>query len=383
MIKNYFPLKLALGEQFCNREKERILLKDNITQMRPTVLVSPRRYGKSSLMHKVVSELNMPFASIDLFLAHDGAAVAKRITQGVAEVVSQIIPVSEKFLESVQKFFRNFKVTLSVGSFNIEATYHASAIDSTDQIFTSLQALSRLAKEKQKQVVFFIDEFQDIANANNSKAIQGAIRHVAQESSNVVFVFSGSNRGLLLELFDNKSLPLYMMCDKLMLQRMSSESYWPFIQKAATERWGDKIARPVFERIITYTELHPFYVNFLCSELWKADIAPDIDAVTNAWEYCFEIEERRLIAEIEKLTGNQREVLKAVAKQPVLEPTAHQFLTNVGLAYSSVHQAMKVLFEKDMLYKVKNEDNAILNSQIGQIRVLDPLLAYALRKYMN
>lgn len=56
-------------------------------------------------------------------------------------------------------------------------------LDAVDQIFSSLQALARLAKDKNRTILFFIDEFQDIANTDNSKAIQGAIRHVAQETS--------------------------------------------------------------------------------------------------------------------------------------------------------------------------------------------------------
>jgi uncharacterized protein len=375
-----FPAKLAHGNRFCNRKNEKKLLKDNIDKCRHTVLISPRRYGKSSLVHQVVSELKMPFASVDLFLAHDDKTVSKRILQGVSELVTKIMPPGEKFLATVQKMFSHFKVTLTAKNFSIEASYNSGAFDTVEQVFNSLQNLAKLASKKEK-VLFFIDEFQDITNAGNSKAIQGAIRHIAQETSDIVFVFSGSNRHLLLELFDDKSMPFYMLCDKLHLERISSNDYWSYIQKAALEKWQQEIPHVVFERIMVYTELHPFYVNLLCNELWHKDSFPDSEDVYKAWYSCFEKEERRLVAEIEKLTNNQQAVLKALALCPIIEPTGQQFLKTLGMAYSSIRQTIKSLSEKDMIYVVTKEDVAIPTLKVRQIRVLDPLLAFVLRKY--
>lgn len=380
-MKDYFPLRLAHGEYFCNRAREKKQLKDNISKCRHMVLVSPRRYGKSSLVHQVASELKIPFASVDLFLAHDDKAITKRILQGISEAVTQIMPANEKLLDVIQKAFRHFKVTLSAKCFNIEVSFGSGLSDSADQVFSSIQSLAKLAKDKKKQVLFFIDEFQDMANAESSKSIQGAIRHVAQETSNVTFVFSGSNRRLLLEFFDDKSMPLYMICDKLNLQRMSSEDYWPYIQNAALERWKKEIPKLVFERIMINTELHPFYVNMLCDELWLLGSLPSVDDVHDAWFRCYEKEERRLVAELEKLTALQQDLLKVLAMNPVSNPSGHQFLSTAKIAYSSVRQIIKTLDEKDVIYKVKQEDCTIPSVKIGQIRVLDPLLAFALRQY--
>jgi len=88
-----------------------------------------------------------------------------------------------------------------------------------------------------------------------------------------------------------------------------------------------------------------------------------------------------LVAELEKLSANQQDLLKAIALQPVIEPTGQQFLAATGMAYSSVRQTIKSLEKKDMLYRVKIEDETIPSLKLGQIRVLDPLLAFALQKY--
>lgn len=380
-MTDYFPAKLAHGPRFCNRHAERTLLKQYIHDGRHTVLVSPRRYGKSSLVHQVVSELSFPCASIDLFLAHDDKATVKRLLKGVSDAVSQILPPNSKFLDTVQGLFRQFRVSISARCFNIEASFDAIAFDATDQLFNALQALDDLAKRKKKHVIFFIDEFQDITSAESAKSLQGAIRHIAQKTSNLVFIFSGSNRHLLLELFDDKSMPIYMLCDKLHLQRMASADYLPHIQKAAKSKWKKSISLEAFYTIMALSELHPFYVNMLCHELWLADKPPTPHQVQKAWHACYEKEHRRLVAEIEKLSSKQQILLQTLAIFPTKEPTGQQFILRTGCAVSSIRQSLKVLLEKDMLYVAESEDKHVPHIRLGHIHVLDPLLAYALRLY--
>jgi AAA+ ATPase superfamily predicted ATPase len=378
---DYFPLKLAKGSQFCNRVIERKELKRNIELARHTVLVSPRRYGKSSLVNKVASELKIPFETVDLFLAHDDKAIIKRILMGIGKIISALIPVTQKALGVVQQYFKDFKVSFHAGGFGLELSHTAAAIDPADQILDALKSLAVLAEEKKKKVLFFIDEFQDIASAVTSKTMQGALRHVAQDTSWVVFVFSGSSRNLLLELFDDKNNPLYMLCDKILLDRMSSADYHPHIQKAAHDKWKKTLSEDVINKILTLTELHPFYVNLLCNELWKKDKVPNRNDVSLAWLTCCETEERRFVSELEKLTSNQQDILKLLARSPVQEPTSNDFLQQIQLPLSSVRLGIKALLKKDMIRKVKKEDAQLPGIKKGQYRVLDPLLAFALRKY--
>lgn len=378
---DYFPLKLAKGDQFCNRVAERKELKRNIELARHTVLVSPRRYGKSSLANKVASELKMPFETVDLFLAHDDKAIIKRILTGIGKIITTMIPVTQKALTVVQKYFNAFKVSFHAGGFGLELSHTAGAIDPADQILDALKSLAALAEEKKKKILFFIDEFQDITSAVASKSIQGALRHVAQDTSWVVFIFSGSSRNLLLELFDDKNNPLYMLCDKILLDRISSADYYPHIQKAAQNKWGKIISEETINRILTLTELHPFYVNLLCNELWKGNKAPNMNDVATAWLTCCETEERRFAAELEKLTSNQQDILRLLAANPVQEPTSQDFLHLTKLSLSSMRLGIKALLKKDMIYIVKKEDPQLPGIKKGQYRVLDPLLAFALRKY--
>lgn len=380
-MQDYFPSKLAQGLQFCNRLKEKNLLHENIKKSRHTVLIAPRRYGKSSLVFKVVAESDIPLASIDLFLAHDDKAVTKRILMGIGQGVSQIIPIEQKVLAKLQGIFNKFRVSLTAGGFSIDASVETAGFDPVDQVFSALKGLAELAKQQKKKIIIFIDEFQDISEANSSKSIQGAIRHVAQETSSIVFVFSGSNRRLLMELFDDKSKPLYMLCDMLHLDRMIANDYLPHIQKLAKKKWGKELSKMVFDKIVSLTELHPYYVNLLCHELWKLEQLPEIEHVFTCWQDCYSMHEDRLIADLEKLTTKQQDILKTLAIHPSIEPTGQSFVNASKTPASTINQTIRSLLNKDMVYKVKQFDDALPQLIQHQLRVLDPLLAYALKKY--
>ncbi|OGV47925.1 MAG: hypothetical protein A3F46_05835 [Legionellales bacterium RIFCSPHIGHO2_12_FULL_42_9] len=162
---------------------------------------------------------------------------------------------------------------------------------------------------------------------------------------------------------------------------MSSEDYWTHLQKLAQKKWGEALPDRIFNKIIALTELHPYYVNLLCNEVWKLNAIPSLDAIFDCWQRGYEVHEDRLIADLDKLTAKQQDILKALALNPVIEPTGQGFVRASKTAASSIAQTIKLLMYNDMVYKIKKVDPRTPQIELNQLRVLDPLLAYALRKY--
>ncbi len=377
---DYFPSKLATGKAFCNRINESKQLNTNINKCRHTVIYSPRRYGKSSLVNKVVTDLNLPCVSIDLFLAHDDRMITKRIMVGISSIISQILTPSEKLLKKVQEHFRNFKVTMGTKGFYIENSFTANSYDIVDQIHEALTILNEITIEKTCKVIIFLDEFQDIINSESSKSIQGAIRNIAQNTNNIVFIFSGSYQHMLAELFDDKSKPLYMLCDKMYLDRIFGIEYKKHINELALLRWGHNIDALVLDKILNLCEAHAFYVNMLCNILFEQNKIPMINDVDDAWSHCQEIEYRRIISDIQSLSTNQQDILRLVAINNPIEPTGAYFSQVASKANSTIRQCINVLLNKDFIYRVTTNDPELPYIKIGQYRVLDPLTSVTLRK---
>lgn len=363
-----FPLRVASGQRFCNREAERKLLKELIEQKRPTVLISPRRYGKTSLAYKVTEELKYPFCVIDFLTAYNDESICGCIINGVSELISKIMPLNLKTVKFLEKCFHGVKISILSKLVELEFTSVLEKNDPVRQVLEVLKGLEILAGKLNKLVVVFIDEFQRVLETERGGAIQGAIRSIAQTTKNIAFLFSGSSRHMLIQAFDDSNQPLYMMCEKIFLGRIAANDYIPYIQEAAKIRWAEELDVTVVERIIALSETHPFYVNFLCSKLWQKDRPPlKIDDVDAGWQECLISEERRLVEELDKLTINQRLVLKEIAETSNLQaPTATAFLNQVKMPSGTVTPILKALEKKDMLYV----------DQDGATKVLDPLMKY-------
>jgi len=172
-----------------------------------------------------------------------------------------------------------------------------------------------------------------------------------------------------------------MLCDKLLLNRIAANDYDIYIQEAATDKWQTQLDKALLNKIFSLTECHAFYLNLLCNELWKSDQAPIINDVSAAWHTCYDVEKRRLMSEIGKLTINQQKVIKALAVNPTQQPSSQQFLSQVELSISSVRLALRTLIERDVIYQISQEDSRLPAVRAGQYRLIDPLLAYMLRQY--
>ena len=88
--EHYFPRGIASGDAFCNRKTERNRLIANIKAQQHTLIMSPRRYGKTSLVKYAVTEAKVLFGEADLFVAVDAKRIEQQILSGIKKIISEI-----------------------------------------------------------------------------------------------------------------------------------------------------------------------------------------------------------------------------------------------------------------------------------------------------
>lgn len=360
----YFPLGLAKEKSFCNRVQEQATLKRNIELVLHTVLVSPRRYGKSSLATKVLEDSELPYEIIDLFVAKNIQAIEKYILTGIQQLISKIITVPEqaiKFLKTILKHL-DVKVVIGTNGFNIE--FSKSNNDAAGNILDALQALDRVLAKKKTKAILFIDEFQQVGALAKGRGIEGAIRHVAQASRNLVFIFSGSNRHLLSHMFHDSNRPFYKLCQDMHLQRISAEDYAKFLNPLSQKAWGASLPDKVLTEIFNCAELHPYYMNALGMRIWLSPQKPTPESVRHIWEDYVLEEKSKTINELNKLSANQYFMLNAIAHSHRKQLTSFTFLNEAKIPSSSVIQALAYLEKSDYIYKEEKG---------GEYFVTDPL----------
>jgi hypothetical protein len=205
-------------------------------------------------------------------------------------------------------------------------------IEPTDNIPTAtsiqegLSALEDLLAKKKKRAVFFLDEMQTIGEVAGGKGIEGAIRHVAQESSYLTFVFSGNNRHLLANMFYDRARPLYKLCDRIILNRIEEGHYRKHLNKLSQKRWSKVFTDSSYEMLFSLTERHPFYMNSLCLKLWESDLKtmPDPKEVKLYWYQLVTEERQETAKELSILNYSQRKILLAIARVLIVSTMAMQ-----------------------------------------------------------
>ena len=363
-----FPSGIATDEAFCNREQEREQLRGYIHNTEHVALLAPRRYGKTSLTNQVVQEIDIEYAWIELFAVTSFESAQNTIASAVGQLIFDLAPDIKKLQMKIKHFFQKMKPEIVIGGLGQKVVLHP--LDSTTETITSLLLeLDRFAGSLGKQAVIVLDEFQQIAQVKNGHAIEACIRQAVERSEHISYIFSGSNRHMLSDMFSQSSRPLYRLCKLLILDRISYASYQSFIQQAAVNQWGEQLSDDALSHILTLTERHPYYVNVLCEQLWKQNNPPSWEDVEATWQGYLFSHKTIIIGDVINLTINQKKCLNALAQQPTQEPFSQAFQHSTNLSLSSLRQAIDTLYKKDIIFK----DNE------GYVRVLDPGVSSLMR----
>lgn len=370
----YFPRGIAAGEAFCNRELERKRLIANIQSGQHTLIMSPRRYGKTSLVKFAAFESGILFGEADLFVAIDAHRIAQQILSAIKGIISEIRAPVEHILEILRQFFLKNNTQWTVGTQGVNiALIPKSNGDPATTILEALQALDNLLVKKNSRAVLFLDEMQETGEIAEGKGIEGALRNVAQQTRNLSFVFSGSNRHLLSKMFYDKARPLFKLCDRILLERIDEPHYRLHINKFAEKAWNSRLDENAFALIFALTERHPFYMNDLCRRIFEHNRSqpPTIESIQTYWTSMVREERQEMARELAVLNFGQRKILVAVASGRNRELTGKDFLKHVNMSGSSVIEALKGLEQGD--YLERKED--------GTLYFIDPLIASALKLY--
>jgi len=363
-MANIFPRGLALGKAFYDRVNERKKLKSNIEHTIHSVLIAPRRYGKTSLIAQVLYEHKVNHVWIDFMTITSKEDLQAKLLQKIGELVVEIVPTAEKLKKVLAKYFKKLKpeLTFKVPGIHLALKLNQDEESNKEGITEALISLDRLAQEVNKRLVMVFDEFQEILRIDEESTLQGSIRHAVERSQNVTYLFSGSKHRPLRRMFNGKENPLYALCENIPLDKIAKEDYVAFINKAATKKWGKPLEDSIMEKILSYSDRYPKYINALCSALWVSGEKPTDKVVDELWlSYLFS-KKTDITEELSDLTLNQRKLLQWLCLEPASELYSQKILQELRMPQSSLQKAVDVLLEKDFI----TEEN-------GVYKVLDPI----------
>lgn len=341
----------ASGDNFTDRESETARLLTNFRSGVNTVLISPRRWGKTSLVRKVcrlaqTDELKIVY--LDIFSCRSDADFYDAFASAVLKQTSTKV---EEWMENIRQFLSRISPKISLGadpaadfSFSLELTPKREDIDEI------LQLPEKIAEKKGCRIVVCIDEFQQIGEFKDSKTFQKRLRSVWQLQKHVSYCLFGSKKHLMNELFERKSLPFYKFGDAIYLQKIATADWVGYI-RSRFEATGKSIPAELAEEICRRVDNHSSYVQQLAWLVWTRT---GKEATRQELEAAFQdiIDQNTPLFEkqTESLTSFQMNFLRAVIDGVHSEFTTQEVMRKYQLGSSAnVSIIKRALIKKELI----------------------------------
>lgn len=339
------------GDAFTDRKEETKRLKMNFLYGVNTILISPRRMGKTSLVDKacaLVKSDSVKIAKMDAFGCRSEADFVDSFATAVIRATSS---KWEEWVENAKTFLSRFvpKVTFGqdpVNDFSISFEYNTGNNVPED----ILRLPERIASQKGCRLVVCVDEFQQIGEFPDSLTFQKKLRSVWQLQSHVSYCLYGSKKHLMENMFQRQDYPFYRFGDLFYLGKIS-ESDWIEYIRGRFEITGKEISEELARRICEVTERYSSYVQQLAWFVWlrcgnaatAEDVEFGIDRLLDACEPLF-------IQQTESLSTYQMNFLHLLADGIHSGFTRTSVLGSYRLGTAAnITRIKKSLTEKDLI----------------------------------
>ncbi|MCK4312273.1 MAG: ATP-binding protein [Candidatus Cloacimonetes bacterium] len=356
-MKNPFIYgKIVTDENFCNRKEEINELIRAIRNGQNVILFSPRRYGKTSLIKEVLKRVKkngILTYYIDLYPAITKHKFIEIYANGIA---SNIPGKIEKIIATLKKIIPLLIPKIIVkpeGQAEFEFSYDKSA-ESIPAILDDLfMSVEKIADRKKKNAVVVFDEFQEITNYGDEE-IERKMRSIFQMHQNVSYIFMGSKRHLMDEIFNRRDRAFYKSGKHLVLNKINPAELTTFI-KEKFNNTNFNISDEAIFTIVEKASAHPYYTQFLCSELWNLNL--DTKQITTetidiAVKNLLSKESSAYINIWESLSIRQKQVLNSLAKFGGSNIFKKEFLAYSSIpSISTLQRAVKKIYTDGILNK--------------------------------
>ena len=351
MDKPFIFGSATLGKWFTDREEETKRLKLNFTCGVNTIIISPRRWGKTSLVLKASNELNdknIKVVNMDIFACR---SIQEFYQIFATELIKQTSSKWEEWVENAKRFLANLSPKITFGSDPM--TEFSLSLDFNHKQFNEeLLALpQKIAADKNIKIVVCIDEFQQVAEFSNSLSFQKKLRSVWQlQAQNVTYCLYGSKKHLLSGLFSKTNMPFYKFGDILFLQKIAAE-YWITYICERFEQTGKQISQALAEKICKQVENHSAYVQQLAWLVWiRTDKTATQQGLDEALQDLISQNSMLYHNYLEGLTSLQLNFLKAVANGIHTHFSKKEVLTQYKLGTSAnISRIKKALEDRELI----------------------------------
>ncbi len=340
-MKNPFKFGTVVEKPFfTNRSKEIEQVKGVLESSNHLILISPRRYGKTSLIFNAVQNIERPVIFLDLQLISNTQDFA-------AELLKRIY--NEFKTAKIKELIKHFRIipTLSLNPItnSVDVTFQPSVKEITllEDVLNLLEKLS-----EKKRTILVLDEFQEIKRI--SPTLDRTLRSIMQFHKNINYILLGSLEAMMKEIFEKKKSPFYHFGFVLYLSKIAFDDFRKFLVDSLKKIECN--SEDLANQILNFTNCHPYYTQQLAFSVWELlkqnnkEEKPVDKAITDL-VYMHDLDYERLW---HTLNQTDKLVLINLALSN-LSPLSKEFLLKNSIASSTVFSGLKRLVQQGFLIK--------------------------------
>ena len=356
-ITNPFVVGKYVSEGcFCDRIEETAFLKKQVDNGRNTAIIAPRRLGKTGLVQHFFAQPDIKKRYYTFFIdIYSTNSLSEFVYLLGKDIYKTLKPLrtqwTEKFFGTIKSLRPGFKLDAATGEpvFDIGLGSIEQPQTTIDEIFTYLEAAD-------KPCIVAIDEFQQIANYAE-KNVEALLRTKIQQCKQTLFIFSGSRRHMMSQMFNSPSKPFYQSAITTDLNPLDRTVYTNFVSRLFKE-YRKNVSVELIEKVYDDYDGVTWFMQMIMNELFaltekgqncESDIYP------TALKNVIQTQESSYKDTLSNISAKQKPVLFAIAKKgEAVNMTSIKFLkeNNLGSS-SSVQAALKGLLEKDIITRTE------------------------------
>lgn len=352
MTNPFFTLGYGGPEYFCDREVETAKLVEALTNGRNVALISPRRLGKTGLIHHTFHRLTNDDGSrrcfyVDIYNTqnqHDFVlALAK-------EILGKMDSLGEKLMMQMATFFKSCRPVFSMDPYSGAPT--VSLDIQPLQSETSLKEIMEYMKSSGHECFVAIDEFQQILEYPE-KGTEALIRSVVQFAPNVHFVFAGSKQHLMANIFSSPRRPFYQSTTRMSIAPLKEDVYYEFAARLMHQS-GKELSEEIFHNVYTFAHGFTYYIQDIMNRLYSKKTGHiSMESLMHIYAEIKEEGETVYKDYCDLLAKGQLRLLRAIAAEDTVpQPHETTFMQRHHLtAISSVKLALNALVKNGIVEK--------------------------------
>ena len=344
---------VVAGENYCRRPELQRQLGELVKSGQNIVVQGPRRMGKTSLVVETVNSLRgITLLYVDLFSVKSVGDFCRKVVAATARCGKR------SFLERTAELVKNLRPVFTVDrdtgaptiSVDLKAARNVESVEEVMDMIASHSAAKRFC------VVF--DEFQDVLDIPEADAILASLRSKIQFLPDTPFVFLGSVRNRMRDIFDSPRSPFFKSAISFGVERIEESAMTDFL--IGRFKSGNRsIDRETVGKILAAADYISGDSQELCETTWlvtgdghrisAGDVAKGLEAV-------FARESRAFLSTFGKLTAVQASVLKGLADSERCKVFSGEFMETYGIRnVGSVSKALKRLIGDEIIYEFNGE----------------------------